>query len=119
MNLGTLHDKIGGRLRRPTDLRPHPGITGLERAVSQSGPVGADRGVERLAARRIDGVIDFADPLYIRPEPRLTGKVEGDVNAKPARWRDRIDEPAKGCAPGEREIDAPAKEGGRDRLPRY
>ena len=88
MNLRTLHDKIGRRLPRPTDLRPHPGVTGLERAVSQSGPIGADRGVERLAARRIDGIINLADPLYIWPEPRLTRKIEGDMDAEPAGWRD-------------------------------
>src|SRR6266850_396777 len=109
MNLGTLHDKIGCRLRRPADLRPHPGITGLERAVSQSGPIAADRGVERLAARRIDGIIDDADPLYIRPEPRLTRKIEGDMDAEPARRQDRVDKPAKRCAPGEGEIDPPGK----------
>ena len=118
MNLGTLHDKIGCRLGRPTDLRPHPGVAGRERAVSQSGPIGADRSVERLAARQIAAIINLADPLYIRPEPRLTRKIKGDMDTETARRRDGVDKPAKRSAPDDGKIYAPAKEGGRDRFSR-
>ncbi len=83
--LGTLYDKIGGRLRRSADLRPDSGITRLQRTVPQFGPVGADRGIERITTRRIDRIIDLGNPLYIRAETRLTREVEGDVKRR-ARW---------------------------------
>src|SRR5207245_732015 len=111
--------KIDGRLRWPADLGPNPGITRLQRAIPQFGPVGADRGIKRIAARRIDRVIDLGNPLYVRAETRPTREVEGDVNAEPAGRRHGIDKAPKRCASGQRKIDAPAKEGGRDRVPRY
>ena len=80
---------------------PDPGIAGLQRAIPQRGPIGADGGIEGIAAGRINRVINRSDPFDIRAKARLTCEIESDMDAEPTRRRDRIDEPPKRCWTGQ------------------
>ncbi len=116
MGRRALDDEIGRRLRRAADLGADAGITGLQGAVAQARPVAPNRGVESRAARPVDLVVDCGNPFDIGAEAGLAGKIEGDVDAEPARRRHRIDEPAERCAAAQGEIHAAAEIGGRDRV---
>ena len=87
-----LNKKIGLGPARPGDLRSDSTKGRLQRAVRQVGPVGSDGGIERVSAVGIDVIVELVHPLHIRPEPRLSCEVEGEMNAEPARCRDRIDQ---------------------------
>ena len=89
VDFGALRAEIDGRFLGSANLRPDPGIARLRRAIPQLGPVGADRGIECIAARRIDRVINRSNPFDIRAKARLTCEIEGDVDAEPTRRRDR------------------------------
>src|SRR6185437_10233903 len=60
-----LQPEIRRGLAATADLGADAGIARLQRAVAEIGPVCADRGVEALAAARIDGVVDAVDPFDI------------------------------------------------------
>jgi len=94
VDFGSLHDEIDGRFLGSADLRPDPGIARLQRAIPQLGPVDADRGIECIAPRRIDRVINRSNPFDIWAKARLTCEIE---DAEPTRRRDGIDEPPKRC----------------------
>ena len=84
MDFGSLHDEIDSRFLGSADL-------GLQRAIPQLGPIGADGGIEGIAAGRINRVINRSDPFDIRAKARLTCKIESDVDAERTGRRDRID----------------------------
>src|SRR4029077_15935256 len=99
---------------RSADLRANARITRLQCAVPQIRPVGAHGVIKDLAARGVDRIVDGRYPLHVRPETRLTGQIERDVDAEPTRHRDRIDQSVERRSSGEGEIDAPTEIGRRD-----
>src|SRR5208337_5081991 len=99
-----LNEKIGLGPARPGNLWSDSTKGRLQRAVRQSRPVGSDGGIERVGAVGIEVVVDLVHPLHVRPEPCLSGKVEGEMNAEPAWGRNRIDQARKGRPFRESEI---------------
>jgi hypothetical protein len=57
---------------------------------SYPGPIGSDGGVEPVRATKIDFVVDLFPRFHLRPKQRLSSKIEGEMNPKPARRRDRL-----------------------------
>src|SRR6185312_843436 len=84
--------EVRRRLVRTADLRPHPGVRGLQRPVAQPRPVAADGGVETLAAAHVDVVLRAVDPLHIGTEACAAAEVERQVDAEAARLRDGVDQ---------------------------
>ena len=73
----------------------------LEGAVLESGPVTADRGIERTGARGIHVEVAGIDPFDIRPEARATCEVEREVDAETAALGHRVNQAAEGSAPAQ------------------
>src|ERR1700756_3744368 len=119
MDRRTLDDEVCGRLAGTADLGPDPRIARLQGAIPQAGPIGSDRGIEGLAARRVDRIIDRRDPLDIRSESRLTRQIQGEVHAEATGNRNRINQPPKWRTAAERKIHPTAEIRRRDRLLRY
>ena len=114
-----LDQKIRRRSAGAGDLGADAGVGRLERAVGQVRPIGPDRGVEGIGASRIDVVSDRLDPLDVRPEPRLTGEVEREMDAQAPGRRHGIDEPGKRRADAEGKVVAPGQMQRRDLLGRH
>jgi hypothetical protein len=99
-----LDAEILRRPARPLELGPDPRIARLQRAIGQAGPIAPDGIVEALSPPRVDAIIQILDPFHIRPEPRPTGEIEGEMNAQPRRLGHGIDQMAKGGAGPEDEV---------------
>src|SRR5262249_37423722 len=106
---GTRDQKVGLRFAGAAQLRPDAGIVRHQRAVGQARPITANAGVETVGAARIDRVIFFRDPLDVRTKPHAAGHIEGDMNAKSAVDRRRINQPRKYRAAGIAEVIALAE----------
>src|SRR5512139_2838092 len=87
-----LDQEIARWLALRLDLGSDAGIRRLEGAVLEMRPVAADGFVEDLRPLRIHVVIDALDPLDVRTEPRLAGKVEREVDSQSRGLGGRIDQ---------------------------
>ena len=106
MRADVVDPKIGERLARARDPRPHTRVSGLERTVGESGPVAANGRVERGRAARIHPVVAAVHPLDVGSEARAAPEVEGEVYAEAARVRQGVDQSLERRAPLEREVTA-------------
>ena len=93
----------------PCSFGRTPLYAGARAPSSNARPVAPDRGVERRAARRIDGVVDRlgridVEPLDVGTEARLAGEVERQVDAEAAGLGHRIDQAGERRAAGERVV---------------
>ena len=110
--------EIGGAAAGAGELRPDPGVIGHQGPVGQAGPVAADRVVEQGAPGGIDPVIEAVDPFHVRPEAHASGEIQGEVDAKPAIDRGRVDQVPEGRPAGAAEIVAAGEHEGRHPLGR-
>ena len=77
----------------PHDFRSDARISRTKPALVEIGPIPPNCICEPGQPRLIDRIVDTIDPLDIGTEPGLAGKVEGQMCAKAARHRDRVDKP--------------------------
>src|SRR5436305_9009554 len=96
--------EVGRRIFRSASLRPDAGIARGQRAIGKAGPIAPDGAIETLGAQRIDVVVDSVDPFHVRPEARLPGEIERDMNAEAAGLGHRIDQSRERTLPGQRII---------------
>ena len=75
MGFRPVNHEIAGRLMRRLDLRTDAAVSGLQGALGQTRPVFADLAVETGGAAGIDRIVDGVDPLDIRSEGPLPGKL--------------------------------------------
>jgi hypothetical protein len=100
-----LNPKARGKTKpaRPRNLWPDAGVARLQRAVRQVRPIGEDGGVEGRRSPRVDGVVDRVHPFDVGAKLRLSSQIEGEMHAKAARRRHRI-EAREGGAPAEDKV---------------
>ena len=75
----SLNGEVRRRLAGTVQLRTHAAGRGLQRAVGQCRPVAAHLGIENVAARRVDAVVDGVGLAGVQP------RVSGPKRAWPAR----------------------------------